>query len=234
LAVWEASIVMAERLVDLKNAQRVFLTMTLFDSRTATQEWPTAALADICRAVKRKNTKRATNVLTSSARLGLIDQREFFNKDVSGVDLAGYYLIRRGEFAYNRSTSDGYPFGAIKRLDCCEEGVLSTLYLCFELVSPDVSSDYLCHFFESGVMNRDLGQICQAGARSHGLLNVTKADFFSLRVPLPSKDEQSRIVQVLDAANHEIAILRRLILTYRAQTTALSAYLLSSNGEVVS
>jgi len=227
LAAWDAAIKKTERLIGVKTVQRTWLSKSLLDVPASAGEWPTVTLGEICRAVTRKNSTGATNVLTSSAKSGLVDQSEYFNKDVSGVDLAGYYLIQRGEFAYNRSTSGGYPFGAIKRLDRHEEGVLSTLYLCFELLSPDVSSDYLCHFFESGVMNRELGQICQAGARSHGLLNVTKADFFSLRIPLPSPEAQSEIVRVLDAADREITILRNLAFAYCSQRAALSQRLLS-------
>ena len=86
-------------------------------------------------------------MLTSSARLGLVDQLEYFSKDVSGADLHGYYLLRRGEFAYNRSASEGYPYGAIKRLDRYDEGVLSTLNICFRPIHTGTSSDFLCHLF---------------------------------------------------------------------------------------
>ena len=69
--------------------------------------------------------------LTISAQYGLIDQNEFFDKRVASKDVSGYYLIGNGEFAYNKSTSTDAPWGAIKRLDRYENGVLSTLYIVF-------------------------------------------------------------------------------------------------------
>lgn len=231
LATWDAAIEKTERLIESKNAQRAWLSRNLIDERVAADLWCRVSLGKICHAVTRKNSDGATHVLTSSARLGLVDQLEYFNKDVSGVDLSGYCLLRRGEFAYNRSTSEGYPYGAIKRLDRYEQGVLSTLYLCFTVVDQAVSSDFLVHLFHSGVMNHQLGQICQAGARSHGLLNVTKSDFFSLQVPLPDRTQQDNIVSLLGEADREIDLLRRLRGAFAAEKEAMTISLLDAQSE---
>lgn len=229
LATWDTAIEMAERLIECKHAQRAWLSRNLIDERVAAGLWSRISLDRICHAVTRKNSDGATHVLTSSARLGLVDQLEYFNKDVSGVDLGGYCLLKKGEFAYNRSTSEGYPYGAIKRLDRYEQGVLSTLYLCFAVVDQAVSSDFLVHLFHSGVMNSQLGQICQAGARSHGLLNVTKADFFSLQVPLPDRAQQDNIALILGEADREIELLVRLGTLYRRQKAGLMRVLMGTS-----
>lgn len=126
-------------------------------------------LGEICSPVTRKNSENNTNVLTSSAETGLINQLEFYNKSVSADNVTGYYLLKKGEFAYNRSAAKGYPYGATKRLDRYDKGVLSTLYLCFALKpSSPCESDFLLHLFESGAVNRELRAVCQEGARSHG------------------------------------------------------------------
>ena len=85
----------------------------------------------------RKNSGlQSTLPLTISAIYGLVDQQSFFNKIVAGENLAGYYLIKNGEFAYNKSSSSDYPWGAIKRLNNHSEGVLSTLYIYVSLLNP--------------------------------------------------------------------------------------------------
>nr|WP_199181350.1 hypothetical protein [Staphylococcus xylosus] len=71
--------------------------------------------------------------LTISGQYGLVDQITYFSKSVSAKNLKNYTLIKDGEFAYNKSYSNGYPLGAIKRLDKYEKGVLSTLYICFKV-----------------------------------------------------------------------------------------------------
>ena len=98
-----------------------------------TDEWEQRELEEIVERVTRKNQDLVSELpLTISAQYGLIDQNEFFDKRVASKDVSGYYLIYNGEFAYNKSTSSDAPWGAIKRLDRYEKGVLSTLYIVFK------------------------------------------------------------------------------------------------------
>ncbi|NMP58997.1 restriction endonuclease subunit S, partial [Enterococcus mundtii] len=91
-----------------------------------TEAWEQRKLSEITERVTRKNKELETTLpLTISAQDGLIDQNEFFNKTVASRDVSGYYLIKNGEFAYNKSYSNGYPWGAIKRLNRYNMGVLS-------------------------------------------------------------------------------------------------------------
>lgn len=95
-------------------------------------EWTTCTLNSFTERIVRKNTNNECSLpLTISAQYGLIDQNEFFNSRIASKDVSRYYLVRKGEFAYNKSTSDGYPFGVVKRLDKYPNGVLSTLYIVF-------------------------------------------------------------------------------------------------------
>lgn len=230
LSAWESAIEKTRELARAKSKQQSSLSRRLIDLPAAAGTWPVVKLSSICSPVTRRNADGATHVLTASARLGLVDQLEYFSKDVSGADLRDYYLLRRGEFAYNRSTSEGYPYGAIKRLDRYDEGVLSTLNICFKLDDEAVDSDFLCRLFASGVMNRELGQVCQVGSRAHGLLNVTKSDFFALRIALPATTEQRRIAHYLATAEREVALLRSIGEAYARQKQALAVAQLSPNG----
>lgn len=147
-------------------------------------EWVEKRLKDISKRVTRKNNDLVSErALTISAQFGLIDQEEFFQKKIASKDVSGYYLIKKGEFAYNKSYSTGYPLGAIKRLDKYENGVLSTLYILFKTV--DVDSDYLAHYYESDKWHREVSMCAAEGARNHGLLNIAPADFFNTRLVIP-------------------------------------------------
>lgn len=162
--------------------------------------------------VTRKNSDiQSTLPLTISAIYGLVDQKSFFNKIVAGENLAGYYLIKNGEFAYNKSSSSDYPWGAIKRLDNHSEGVLSTLYICFSPKSS-ICSDYLAQYFESSKWHNGISEIAQEGARNHGLLNVGIKDFFATKHHIPiSISEQETIAKFLQLLDERIATQRRLI-----------------------
>ena len=148
-------------------------------------------------------------------------------------DLSGYYLLKSGEFAYNRSAMKGYPFGAIKRLERYPHGVLSTLYICFGLSdSSRCDSDYMAHFFEARLLDRQLREITQVGGRAHGLLNITDSDFYSMSVVLPEIEEQRSIAAVLNCQQSEIELLKKKLEIFRRQKKGLMQQLLTGKVRV--
>ncbi len=236
LAKFSKLIDLAESLIAAKQERRKWLMQQLLTGKMKLSgfdgKWPEVHIRDIFKPVRRKNNKGVTHVLTASGEHGLIDQTEYFNRSVSGESLEGYFLLRRGEFAYNRSSMNGYPFGAIKRLDAYDEGVLSTLYLCFELISKSCSSDFYKHLFEAGVLNKQLRGIVQVGARAHGLLNVTLEDFFAIKVKCPPLEEQKKIASFIDIADREIDLLRSQLEALREQKKGLMQQLLTGKVRV--
>lgn len=169
------------------------------------EEWKEYRLGDLFERVTRKNTNlESENVLTISAQHGLINQEEFFNKSVAGKNLTNYYLLKKGEFAYNKSYSAGYPMGATKMLEKYDEGIVSTLYICFRSKNDLVNNDFFKYFFESSQYYDKLAKIVQEGARNHGLLNVSIEDFFNIKVKIPSKEEQEKIVRVIQKVDQII------------------------------
>ena len=148
-------------------------------------------------ATKNKDSK-CSLVLTIAAQYGLVNQESFFNKSVASENLTGYYLLHKGEFAYNRSYSAGYDWGTVKRLDNYDEGVLSTLYICFKINETIVDSDYLAYYFESTKWHRGLSDIAGEGARNHGLLNVSITDYFNTKHRFPVIEEQKAIAKMLN------------------------------------
>lgn len=174
--------------------------------------WRWTRIGDQFKRVRRKNEVGVERILTASGTHGLVDQREFFNRRVAAKDVSHYLHVKRGEFAYNRSSMDGYPFGAIKRLDRYDEGALSTLYIAFSLrPKADICSDFAAHLFESTRLDGELGAIAQVGARAHGLLNVTPSEFFEVSLPLPPLPEQRKIAAILSSVGDAIAATRKVI-----------------------
>ena len=157
-------------------------------------------MKDFCERITDKNKdNKCSLVLTIAAQDGLVNQETFFNKSVASENLTGYYILHNGDFAYNRSYSSGYAWGAVKRLDKYEEGVLSTLYICFKVNENIVNSDYLSYYFESTKWHKGVSDISGEGARNHGLLNISVTDYFNTEHRFAPLKEQKYIASVLNA-----------------------------------
>lgn len=236
LSTWDVAIKKMGQLVTAKQKQRKGLMRQLLSGKRRfpgfTKPWKEVRIGEIFNRVTRKNNSGIDRVLTASGTHGLIDQKDYFHRSVSSDSLAGYYHLRQGEFAYNRSAMKGYPYGAIKRLNDYEHGVLSTLYLCFSLSSADHCSDFFTHYFEAGILNRQLRKIVQVGARAHGLLNVISDDFFNLKLQVPGLDEQEKIADFLTICDQEISLYLEQLDAFKEQKTGLMQLLITGKARV--
>ena len=177
-----------------------------------TEAWEQRKLGDIVDRVVRKNTNNESMLaLTISAQYGLVDQITYFNNRVASRDLSNYFLVLNGEFAYNKSTSDGYPFGAVKRLDLYDKGVLSTLYIVFVPKSElSINSDFLTVFFDTDRWHKDVSERAAEGARNHGLLNISAEDFFDIDLVISKYiEEQKQIGELFRSFDNLITLHQR-------------------------
>ncbi|MEL9058307.1 restriction endonuclease subunit S [Escherichia coli] len=242
LLTWDNAISVTEKLLTNSQQQKKALMQQLLTGKKRlldengtrfSETWKLYALSELFQRVTTKNNGKSNNVVTISGQHGLIKQEDFFKKTVASDTLDGYFLLKKGQFAYNKSYSNGYPMGAIKRLNRYPEGVVTTLYICFELTTPKKScGDYWEHYFESGLLNNSLSQIAHEGGRAHGLLNVKPSDFFSLKVAVPGFEEQQKIASVLSSADTEISTLEKKLACLKDEKKALMQQLLTGKRRV--
>ena len=190
-------------------------------------EWEETKFKKMFSRLNRKNSENNDNVLTISAQYGLISQSEFFNKSIASEDKSNYFLLHKGEYAYNKSYSNGYPYGALKRLEKYEKGIVSPLYICFSATADNKCPEYYSHYFEGGLMNREIKAFAQEGARNHGLLNISVDDFFNSYLIQPSTSEQEKIVEILSAQDKVIELKEKLLVEKRKQKKYLMQQLLT-------
>ena len=168
-------------------------------------KWQLCQLNEIC---SRKSIKNKDNlysrVLTIAAQHGLVDQESFFKKRIASENLESYLCLEKGDFAYNKSYSSDYPWGAVKRLSNFDKGIISPLYICFTAKPEVVDPDYLAHYFESTKWHSGISEISGEGARNHGLLNMSVIDYFNTCHRIPGLDEQNAIARRLNAIAHKL------------------------------
>ena len=197
-----------------------------------TEDWEQRKLSQITTRVTRKNGEQSDLPLTISAQDGLVDQRKYFNRQVASRDMSNYYLIKKGEFAYNKSYSEGYPFGAVKRLDYYDIGALSTLYILFEITDKNISSDFIVSYYMTHLWYKEISKRAAEGARNHGLLNISTEDFFDSELNIPNNiEEQVKIGNFIKQFDKFITLHQRKLEHLNLKKKALLQKLFPKNGE---
>jgi len=235
LSTWDRAIEKTEKLVDAKTKLKKGLMQQLLTHKKklgkSKSDWSKVKIEDIFDRITTKNSVNNQNILTVSAQQGFIKQNLFFNKRIASELLHDYFLVEKGDFVYNKSYSNGYPLGAIKRLNDSDSGVVTTLYICFRGKDSDlISSDFYEHYFEAGLINESLTRVAHEGGRAHGLLNITPNDFFNIEIDFPPIEEQNQIATIMSTADREINLLKTKLKALKQQKKGLMQKLLT--GEV--
>jgi type I restriction enzyme S subunit len=205
------------------------------DGKGFSGDWKEVKMSYIFERVNRKNSEQNTNVVTISAQRGFVKQTDFFNKTVASDLLDNYFLVEKGEFCYNKSYSNGYPWGATKRLNDFDKAVVTTLYICFKIADSNKNSgEFFEQFFNANSLDKGLTKIAHEGGRAHGLLNVTPSDFFELKITVPDIEEQTTIAQLLQTADKEIELLKAKLEQQKLQKKGLMQVLLTGKLRVAS
>ena len=237
LQLWDTAMEKQSELIEkLKLRKRALMQQLLTGKKRLpgfSGEWKRKKLGDIAERVTRKNEEDNKNVVTISAQRGFVIQTDFFNKSVASETLDNYYLVHKDEFCYNKSYSNGYPMGAIKRLTAFDKAVVTTLYICFKLknLSP-INMDFFEQYCESGIFNKELVKIANEGGRAHGLLNVTPTDFFNMQMKIPNIEEQNAIATVLVNADKEIELVNEKLASLQSQKRGLMQQLLTGKKRI--
>ena len=230
LSNWDKAIQEVQLLIKKLEVRNKALAFSLLTGRKRVKgfegKWEITNFGKIISRVTKKNEELDDTVVTISAKRGFILQEDFFNKRVASDTLSGYYLLEKGQFAYNKSYSNGYPMGVFKRLNDFDKAVVTTLYICFEL-KENICSDFMVHYFDNGLMNTNLIKIAKEGGRAHGLLNIGIEDFMNLKITMPSLEEQTAIAEILNTAQQELKQYQEKLKALQQQKKGLMQQLLT-------
>jgi type I restriction enzyme S subunit len=223
LSTWDVAIDNCKAIIEELKVRNKGLTQQLFN-----KDFERKHLSEIFERITTKNIEKNQNVITISAQRGFIKQTDFFNKVIASDILDNYTLVKKGDFCYNKSYSNGYDWGATKRLNAFQKAVVTTLYICFRLKNENQNSgDFFEYYFESGILYKGLSKVANEGGRAHGLLNVTSTDFFNIKIGVPSLEEQKEIATILGKATEELNQYQQKLETLQLQKKGLMQQLLT-------
>lgn len=189
--------------------QKIFSQEIRFKDESGKEypEWEEKRLGEISERVTSRNKDSAVkNVLTNSATQGVVNQNDYFDKDIANQNnLANYYIVSKDDFVYNPRISIHAPVGPIKRNNV-ERGVMSPLYSIFRF--SDGNLDFFESYFNTKYWHEYMKSVANYGAR-HDRMNIANSDLYQLPIPFPNKEEQQKIAEVLTAIDDKIALEER-------------------------
>ena len=191
--------------------------------------WKPVPLQQLAECITTRNSDESTTrVLTNSAEHGILDQRDYFDKDIATKgNLGSYYVVDHGDYVYNPRISGAAPVGPISRNNM-GKGVMSPLYTVFRFRRHD--TDFYEHYFKSTSWHTYVRSVSSTGAR-HDRMSITNAGFMRMPVPDPHPDEQRKIADCLGSLDDLIAAEGRKLAALRDHKKGLMQQLFPGEGE---
>lgn len=194
-----------------------------------TEGWKSIPLNRLAIRAKQKNRdEKIDRVLTNSAEFGVLDQRDFFDKDIATQGkLDGYFVVELGSYVYNPRISSTAPVGPISK-NKIGTGVMSPLYTVFKF--KDCRDEFYEHFFKTTGWHAYMRQASSTGAR-HDRMAISSVDFMAMPLPVPSPTEQQKIAECLSSVDELIAAQARKVDALKTHKKGLMQQLFPRKGE---
>lgn len=232
LSTWDEAIEKTERLILAKEAHLKGQIQRIMGKEAIDANgWSMVHLGDLFSEVTRKVGEKELTPYSISAGIGFVSQREKWGKDISGSQHKNYTHLKAGEFSYNKGNSKRYQQGCVYLLKDGEICV-PNVFISFKPKAKNVVPEFFEHYFIADYHARELKRYITSGARSDGLLNLNKKDFFKIMVPCPSPDEQKAIAEALTASQQEIDLLKQLADKYKTQKRGLMQKMLTGEWRI--
>lgn len=232
LTTQDKVIELKEKRLAEKQRQKKYLMQQLLTGKKRlpgfSGQWEIKPLKKLTEKQKKKNHGfQYRLVLSNSAQHGIVSQDQEFDKEIANEErIDGYYVVIPGAFVYNPRISVTAPCGPINVNETGETGIMSPLYTVFTISSPQISQDFLKYYFQSSCWYKYVKEVANYGAR-HDRISISDGDFFDMPIPLPTKEEQSYIAEVLSTADREIELLQQDIEQEKQKKKALMQLLLT-------
>lgn len=168
-------------------------------------EWEEKKLGEFAGKVTQKNVdKKYIETLTNSAELGIISQKDYFDKEISNIDnIKKYYVVEENDFVYNPRMSNYAPFGPVNRNKLGKKGVMSPLYTVFKIQNIDLN--FIEFYFKSSKWYRFMALNGDSGARADRF-SIKDRTFMEMPLHIPCMDEQIKIGQFFSKLDRQIEL----------------------------
>lgn len=197
-------------------------------------DWQEKRLLDVAIPVEEKAGPNKHILMSVTAGVGLVSQLDKFGREIAGNAYKNYYVIKKGDFAYNKSATKQYPEGYIARLLDHETAALpNSIFTCFRVNDPDACPDFFDHLFHDNFHGKWLRKFIAVGARAHGSLTVDSDDLMRMPVLLPKLHEQQKIADCLSSLDDLISAHNQMLFALKTHKKGLMQQLFPAEGVTV-
>jgi type I restriction enzyme S subunit len=195
-----------------------------------TNSWKLVTLEEASIPVTERVGQKKLTPVSISAGIGFVPQAEKFGRDISGNQYRLYTLVKDGDFVFNKGNSNKFPQGCVYLLQGWKEVAAPNVFICFRL-KDNYSNGFFQNCFEQNQHGKQLKRHITSGARSNGLLNISKETFFNVKIPTPSLPEQQKIADCLSSLDDLIAEQGRKVDSLKTHKKGLMQQLFPREGE---
>lgn len=197
-------------------------------------EWGISPLGDLSEEIVEKTNGRRYKLMSITSGVGLVSQIEKFGREIAGNSYKNYYVIKKGDFAYNKSSTKLYQEGEIAMFEDEQTGAVpNSIFTCFRFDSKIIRSNFAKYPFFNNLHGNWLRKFIAVGARANGALQVNNKDLFAVPFPYPSLPEQQKIAACLSSLDELIAAHEEKLQALKGHKKGLMQNLFPQQGEKV-
>lgn len=215
-------------------ATKTALPKLRFPEFQEAEPWNIVTLGSIAKLIKEKAGSKRYKLMSITSGLGLVSQMEKFGREIAGDSYKNYYVIKKGDFAYNKSSTKLDPEGQIALLENEESGAVpNSIFTCFRVDEKRVTPSFLKYPFINNIHGEWLRNFIQVGARANGALSVDNKDLLALPLAVPSLPEQQKIADTLSSLDDLITAQSDKLEALQNHKRGLMQDLFPAEGETV-
>ncbi len=217
-----------------KNNENKLVPRLRFPEFAMEGEWEILPLSKLSYEITEKTKGRKFKLMSITSGVGLVSQIEKFGKEIAGNSYDNYYVLKKGDFAYNKSSTKLYPEGEVAMLEKEENGAVpNSIFTCFSFDKNKIYPIFAKYPFINNIHGRWLKKFIAVGARANGALQVNSKDLFSIPFPYPSFKEQQKIAACLSSLDDVITAESKKLEVLKEHKKGLLQNLFPQEGETV-
>ena len=191
-------------------------------------------LGKISSIVKEKAGENKYTLMSVTSGVGLIPQAEKFGREIAGDSYKNYIVIKKYDFAYNKSATKQFPEGYISMLEKFDiAAVPNSIFTCFRITDNEAYPPFLDYLWHNNYHGHWLRKYIEVGARAHGALSVDTKHLWSMPLALPDFNEQQKIADCLSSINDLIDAESRKLKALEKHKKGLMQKLFPAEGKTL-